>query len=369
MIKKPKVFIMCPGLGHINRGYETFTRECYDTLSGSPEIDLTLFKGAGTSSKKEIAIWCLQRNKPTAKFLAKLFKKDGYYFEQMSFLFSLIPYLLFRKATIIYTNDFLLGAWLHHLRRFLGFKYKLLFSNGAPNGPPFHMFDLVHQHLPVHLENATSHGEPPEKHLLLFPGINTSSLPKNKEKLNDYKQKWNIPLNKTVILAVGAINSSHKRMDYLISEVFTLNNPDLFVLIAGQKDNESDAIIKKGKELLKNNIAFVTVKKEEMPELYTIGDLFVLPSLTEGLPRVLLEAMDYGLPVLVNDSRLNTETLDSWGYYANFSKKGELSNLIRNVLSTNFKSLEKERHHYIYENFSWEKLKARYVKMILSLVK
>jgi glycosyltransferase involved in cell wall biosynthesis len=44
------------------------------------------------------------------------------------------------------------------------------------------------------------------------------------------------------------------------------------------------------------------VAREEMPNLYARHDLFVLPSLAEGMPLALLEAMAAGMPVVTTES-------------------------------------------------------------------
>jgi glycosyltransferase involved in cell wall biosynthesis len=44
------------------------------------------------------------------------------------------------------------------------------------------------------------------------------------------------------------------------------------------------------------------VPKEEMPDLYVEHDLFVFPSLVEGMPLVLLEAMASAMPVVTTDA-------------------------------------------------------------------
>jgi glycosyltransferase involved in cell wall biosynthesis len=44
------------------------------------------------------------------------------------------------------------------------------------------------------------------------------------------------------------------------------------------------------------------VSRAEMPEMYASHDLFVLPSLAEGMPLVLLEAMATAMPVITTNT-------------------------------------------------------------------
>src|SRR5471030_1017006 len=129
---KPNVFIICTGVGHINRGYESFTRECFDKLKASSKFQLFLLKGGGKSIQKEFKIPCVKRNSAFARFLSRITKKERYWIEQFTFLFGMLPSLIKYEPSVIYYSDFILGTFLFHLRRFFKFKYKLLFSNGAP---------------------------------------------------------------------------------------------------------------------------------------------------------------------------------------------------------------------------------------------
>ena len=53
------------------------------------------------------------------------------------------------------------------------------------------------------------------------------------------------------------------------------------------------------------------VPRSEMPALYADHDIFVLPSLVEGMPLVLLEAMASGLPVVTTESSGMTDLVEN----------------------------------------------------------
>jgi len=62
---------------------------------------------------------------------------------------------------------------------------------------------------------------------------------------------------------------------------------------------------------LPSNVQFVGgVDDARLDQLYRASDLFILPTLFEGMPTVVLEAMGRGLPVLVTDVGATTELVD-----------------------------------------------------------
>lgn len=40
-----RVVVACSGLGRVQRGYEAFSRECYEALRGRPDLDVWLVRG------------------------------------------------------------------------------------------------------------------------------------------------------------------------------------------------------------------------------------------------------------------------------------------------------------------------------------
>lgn len=363
--KSKKIFILCTGLEHVKRGYESFTRECYDVLKERKEFELYLVKGSGKSFKTERAIPCIKRNSKLSYLVKKVFKLDAYVLEQLSFFISLIPYLLIKRPKLLYYSDFLLGTWLWHLRYFFGFKYKLLFVNGAPNGPPFTRMDYVQQLLPLYLEEAVEGGTPIEKQFLLPYAIKfdlDKQAPEQKEIIS-IKETLSLPIDKRIILSVGAVNSKHKRMDFVIKEFSELDLDRYYLVILGQMDENSQEIVDLANQLLpKNAYTIKQVSRELVNSHMRIADYFILASFSEGLPRVLLEALTFGLLPIVHDYKVTRELLGNFAVYSDLSRIGSIAESISEVEK---RKVSKEiLQDFAEKNFSWVALRPRYIHMI-----
>lgn len=363
----PKVFIVCSGLGHVKRGFESFTQECFDALSKDPALDLTLFKGGGEPNPKEISLWNFPRERWMAARLGELMKRGPYFVEQLSFFISILPYLHLNQPEVIVFSDINLGNALWRWRRLTKQPYKLLFSNGGPIAPPFDRWDHIHQVAPSHLRDAIEAGTPAEKQSLIPYGIHVTPglealAPQDRDAL---RQRLRMPRDRPVILSVGAINRYHKRMDYVVREIGRLPEPRPYLLLLGQHEAESNEIIRRGKEILGNeHFQAKTVEQSEISDYYKSADIFVLASLNEGFGRSFLEALSHGMPCLAHDNEITRFVLDEHGYFGDFSRPGGMSGLIRQALTENNDSLSSHRHRYVFERFSWSRLQSSYVQMI-----
>src|SRR5260221_14207239 len=94
---RPIVFLVCPGLGNITRGFESFADECFNALKGNSSFDLYLLKGGGKSEDKEFVVMNLPRNTWCAGTMGKLLRKDGYFVEQLSFCIGLLPFIIRKR--------------------------------------------------------------------------------------------------------------------------------------------------------------------------------------------------------------------------------------------------------------------------------
>jgi len=120
-------------------------------------------------------------------------------------------------------------------------------------------------------------------------------------------KKYNLEPKKYIFTACRFV--PEKGLHDLISAYQKISNPEFKLVIAGDADHETaySRNIKKSAKESPGIILTGFISGKPLQELYSNAGLFVLPSYYEGLPIALLEAMSYGLPVLVSDIPQNRE--------------------------------------------------------------
>lgn len=364
-----KVWLLCPGLGHVRRGFESFSRECFDALAPDPALDMTLLSGGGPRRRGEVRLWTLPRGTAFAARLARLTGQSAYFLEQLTFMASLAPRLAAGRPDVVFLSDFCLAHFVWHWRRVTRARFKILFSNGGPTHPPFPRWDHVHQVAPAHVQAACAAGEPLSKQSLVPYGIGMPTvLPElSPDARADLRRALGLPPpDRPLVLSVGVLNKAHKRMDYLVRELSALPAPRPFLVLLGQTDSETAEVRALAEELLgADGFLLRSVPGDQVPQYYQAADIMVLASLWEGLGRVLPEAQSYGLPCLAHDHEVQRFALGEYGLYGDFSQPGALTRLLAEALQDGpAPALRRARHQSAYERFSWALLRPRYVEMI-----
>lgn len=128
----------------------------------------------------------------------------------------------------------------------------------------------------------------------------------------EVRKEFNI---KETTLVIGHIGRfvEQKNHSFLIDifNVIHKKKEDSILLLAGQGPNMQEIKEKVRKYNLQNNVVFLG-QRSDANRLYQVFDVFVLPSLYEGLPVVGVEAQAAGLLCLFsNDMTKETKVLDS----------------------------------------------------------
>jgi glycosyltransferase involved in cell wall biosynthesis len=133
----------------------------------------------------------------------------------------------------------------------------------------------------------------PDKVCIIKNGIDLSRFEEATFQF-DAKKTLGIPENHLVIGTVGRLSSEKGHRHFLnIFDSIEKKNSQITFLLIGDGDLREEL----EQKFNRKSIIF-TGTRSDLPELYRCMDIFVLPSLTEGLPMVLLEAMASSLPVV-----------------------------------------------------------------------
>lgn len=111
-----------------------------------------------------------------------------------------------------------------------------------------------------------------------------------------YKKKIGLKEGSIIVSLFGRLNlqKGHK---FLFEAISGLNGNNIEVICLGDGPLRQDLEVLSRKLSINHNVHFLGFRND-VEELLEITDIFVLPSLDEGLPMALLEAMAMGKPVV-----------------------------------------------------------------------
>lgn len=110
-----------------------------------------------------------------------------------------------------------------------------------------------------------------------------------------------IPDDAIVLLSVGEVNEN-KNHRVVIEALSTLKEKNVHYIVCGRGELE-DSHKALARQLGLEGRVHLTGYRNDVADFYQAADIFVFPSLREGLPVAVMEAMASGLPVICNDIR------------------------------------------------------------------
>jgi glycosyltransferase involved in cell wall biosynthesis len=364
--------LVCSGLEHARRGYESFARECFEQLVGDPGLRLELVKGSGTPAPGERVVRTVRRDQLAAVALGRAAGVQPFRIEALAFGLALAPRLARARPDVVYLSEWDTARALARLRPLVGARYRLLLCNGGFAAAGFGHLDAVQELTPAARDYVLAHGADPARHTVLPLGFAIApelALP-SLDAREALRRRLELPEGRPIVLSVAALNRSHKRLDYLISELARLPEPRPFLLLAGEPDAETPAIRALAEDVLGSaGYAMRTVPAPAVPELYRASDVFVLASLAEMQGRAVIEAAAHGLPCLVHDSPVMRFALGTHGRYGDFTRPGELTALLSAAPGGAPPAEAAALHRHVRERFSWEHLRPHYVELLRSVAR
>jgi len=196
---------------------------------------------------------------------------------------------------------------------------------------------------------------------LIYNGV---TLPP-KDIKSDYLESLNIKPGGYILAAARFV--PEKGLHDLI-EAFRDTKSDYQLVIAGDADHE-DKYSTDLKEMAKSDSRIVLtgfITGNKLQQIFKHARLFALPSYHEGLPIALLEALSYGLPVLVSDIAANLEVNLEKERYFQCGNVADLTHKLDLLTKKQLYPGEKEHIRDLLENsYNWEKIAHQTINVYL----
>ncbi|MFW6110118.1 MAG: glycosyltransferase family 4 protein [Patescibacteria group bacterium] len=162
--------------------------------------------------------------------------------------------------------------------------------------------------------------------------------------------------------------TSRKGISYLIEgfAAFHKKAPNSKLILAGSGNKKNELFITAKKLGLNSHVKFAgSVPHEDIHERYQNADVFVLPSLNEGMSNSLLEAMACQLPVIATNTGGTAELVDeSNGIIVEKRSSKEIAQAL-STLYENKEQLKKmgKASRAKAEKLGWEKIAEQYLQL------
>jgi len=169
----------------------------------------------------------------------------------------------------------------------------------------------------------------------VLPQIDSSDMAKCNEELG-------LPFGNQIVGVVGNLYPV-KGHQYLIASIPAVlaKCPNTTFIFAGRGQLEDELKAQALQLGVDGEIRFLGLR-QDIPRILSILDVFVLPSLSEGLSMAILEAMSAGKPVIATDVGGNPELVDDGetGYLVPSQSSQALADRLINVLTNRERALQ-----------------------------
>jgi glycosyltransferase involved in cell wall biosynthesis len=279
-------------------GAENMLVNLASELRGRPDLNVVVGVIENMQSPHtEVTDTCAERDIETAKF------KCRHKFDFKT-IFELRKFIINQKINIVHTHGYKANIYTYLATIGLPVQRVATCHNWINSSLKMNLYGVIDRYILRNAGYVVAVSEDVRKRIELA-GIK-KEIVKTIDNGISFRQKvsmpdarkaardaMSIPENAVVIGCVGRI-SEEKGHEYLLmatqSIIEQYNN--LFLMIVGDGPLKDDL----ERRFSLPRIIFTGFRRD-LDNLYPCMDIFVLPSLTEGLPMVLLEAMSWELPV------------------------------------------------------------------------
>jgi glycosyltransferase involved in cell wall biosynthesis len=146
--------------------------------------------------------------------------------------------------------------------------------------------------------------------------------------------------------------------------------PNVHMSIVGRGDSEGPLLRQRADLGIDNSVDFVGyVEHSRMPEVYAGADIFVLPSLNEGMPNAVMEAMASGLPIITTYTGGTSELIRGNGIVVPMRAPSAIADaVVELVNNASLRHSMGVRSREIAETLVWDLVADRYLALYQRVV-
>lgn len=186
----------------------------------------------------------------------------------------------------------------------------------------------------------------------------------------ELRRKLELPTDKKVLLSVGTINGRKAQIDIVNAYQMLPDNiiSESYLVLVGARESGYLTLFKqeidKLPEHIKNNILLVP-ETDSVGEWYKASDVFVFSSHNESYPRVIVEALYFGLDIISSEVFGVSEQISTKDRLFEIGNVSQLSLMIKNRISN---YIEGSETNDFYVLNSYDEMLAMYNSLIHSAV-
>lgn len=199
----------------------------------------------------------------------------------------------------------------------------------------------------------------------IINGVDLDRFQCNNGSKYELREKYSIPINKKIFLHVASLNKWKNHIEVLKAIVNmdkTFKNDMLYLIVGDGREMDNLTMYVKENGLSKNVLFMGALYDEMLVDMYHLADFFILPSTSEGLPLVFLEAMASGLPIIT--------FMDLQGVADIYSpecmeliQERSINSMINAIMIAIEKKWDKELIKEIAKKYSWDYIGKEYIKI------
>lgn len=238
-----------------------------------------------------------------------------------------------------------------------------------------YLFDMelgVAPHIVERLDNRPFARILHRKAKVVYNALDISRFVTAHESSETTRHALGIPTNAQVVGSVGRLVPG-KGIEVLLQAATHIlrQRPDTYFLIVGEGNLRKSLQAQAHQLEIAENVIF-TGPQSEIEAIYGAMDVFVSPSLWEGLPTVILEAMAAGIPVVAaqNPGSENLIKHEQTGFLVEPRQPDQLSNAVLHVLDTpsNHDDMLHRARQHVLHNFAIGPIARKHEEIYQQLV-